>query len=149
MPNVPQAERPVAEQTIRTLKPDQEFWKPILSNRHALAEEAKHCLSCGKDFAPEANFCHTCGTARRVRSEEQDDMTFVGAARPVMRTLASAFFAAGLAFALIAAILGSVYAPSDFDRWQTLQSWRIEWLLGAAVAFLASLCLKMDQSGRS
>jgi hypothetical protein len=46
---------------------------------------------------------------------------------------------------VVAAVMtGLVYSANTLVDWQAVQTWRIEWLLAAAVAFIAGILLKKD-----
>jgi multisubunit Na+/H+ antiporter MnhB subunit len=51
-------------------------------------------------------------------------------------------FLAGITCALAAMLVGFVFSANTVLDWQAVQVWRIEWLLGAAAAFLAGILLK-------
>jgi len=59
-----------------------------------------------------------------------------------LRTSAMVAFLAGLTCALAATLVGFVFSANTVLDWQAVQVWRIEWLLGAAAAFLAGILLK-------
>lgn len=154
MPNAPEVERPVLEarQPLGRAKSDEEYWKPVLTNRanaFPSSEQVKRCPACGKDFISEAKYCHACGTARIPAYKETDYWNPSGSMQNVLKMLASVLFAAGLIFALVAAVLGWIYIPADSNGWQVLQNWRIEWLLASAIALLASLCLRIETAAKA
>jgi cytosine/uracil/thiamine/allantoin permease len=57
-------------------------------------------------------------------------------------TASLVFFVVGLACSLAALFVGFLYTANTTLDWQAVQIWRIQWLLGAAVAFLAAIALK-------
>lgn len=147
MQNVPSAEPLVAEDySARAVKPDQEYWKPILPRReestgqYAAAEAMPlRCPNCSSNFVEGARFCHVCGglRARAIQNVLQQ-----ASGSKIRQGLSSGIFAAGLLFSGIAASLSWIYSPIGYESWQAVQNWRMQWLLAAAVAFLACLCLK-------
>ena len=52
------------------------------------------------------------------------------------------FFVVGMVCLVIVSSIGILYKAETLVQWQALQFWRIEWLLGAAVAMLAGILLK-------
>jgi len=44
--------------------------------------------------------------------------------------------------------VGWVYSAQTLSDFQAIQLWRIEWLLGAAAAFLAGILLKRETRNR-
>jgi hypothetical protein len=130
----------------------QEFWKPAGFPRaeSASPQANEHsCRQCGGDLIAGAQFCHTCGAARRT--------VLVAAARrrfPSWRDFASVRDALGQSttslvvlllgcVCLIAALLtGFVFTASTLLDWQAVQLWRIEWLLAAIALFAAGILVK-------
>ncbi len=52
------------------------------------------------------------------------------------------FFILGVVCMVVAASVGILYKATTLVEWQAMQSWRVEWLLGAAAAMLAGILLK-------
>jgi hypothetical protein len=63
-------------------------------------------------------------------------------------TASLVLFVVGVACALAAVSVGFLYTATTLNDWQAIQLWRIEWLLGAAVAFLAAIALKCTSTPR-
>jgi cytosine/uracil/thiamine/allantoin permease len=63
-------------------------------------------------------------------------------------TASLVLFMLGLCCAAVGIAVGFLYTVNTQLDWQAVQMWRIEWLLGAAVAFLAAIALKKAPSGR-
>lgn len=57
-------------------------------------------------------------------------------------TAALVAFLAGLTCVLAAILVGFIFSANTVLDWQAVQIWRIEWLLGAAAAFLSGILLK-------
>jgi hypothetical protein len=55
-------------------------------------------------------------------------------------------FVVGIACIVGALFTGVVYTAATVLDWQAVQIWRLEWLLGAAVAFIAGILLKRTQA---
>ena len=53
-----------------------------------------------------------------------------------------------LGFMLAAISVGLIYSVENLADFQAIQLWRIEWLLGAVVAFLAVILLKRAGSSK-
>ena len=69
-------------------------------------------------------------------------------ARTGLGTASLVFFVIGLACALAGIAVGFVYTANTVLDWQAVQLWRIEWLLGSAAAFLATIALKGNSTTR-
>ncbi len=137
--------------------PAQEFWQPPAQ---AQAQEqpgrmVEVCDRCGNEFVVGARYCHVCGETRGALAR-----TSRGAGRylrPVgnfflslrrvigLSTASLVAFIAGLGCVLAAGLLGFFYTAATVLDWQALQVWRLEWLLGGAVAFIAGILLKRPQ----
>lgn len=135
-----------------------EFWRaPVVqpletpAGAHVLPEA---CSRCSAEFVVGAGFCHVCGAERTqaTRSVSSFWSRFVELARQLefqrikerigLPTAALVAFLAGITCALAALLVGFVFSATTVLDWQAVQLWRIEWLLGATVAFLAGLLLK-------
>jgi len=135
-----------------------EFWRaPVAqpletpAGKHALPEV---CTSCSAEFVVAAGFCHVCG-AERAKTTDSISSAW-GRSIEIVRqlefhrikeriglpTAALVAFLAGITCALAAVLVGFIFSASTVLDWQAVQLWRIEWLLGAAVAFLAGILLK-------
>lgn len=140
----------------------QEFWQPPadqpeLSSTAALATA---CRRCGAEFMVGAHFCHICGTDRvgavtEMESGWQHAFEFLNAFQFhrvqewLGLSMASliAFFA-GLGCILAALAVGMIYSAQNLADFQAIQLWRMQWLLGAAVAFMAGILLRQAGSVR-
>ena len=134
-------------------KASQEYWRPAdpATARIAgpiLAEGL--CPDCGAEYVAEARFCHICGNERhRLPVAAPGAMSFADffdvtmlRVRCGLSVVCLAFFILGILCLVIAASVGILYKSENLVQWQALQFWRIEWLLGAAVAMLAGILLK-------
>ncbi|SRR5512146_478873 len=136
----------------------QEFWQPPVSQ--AQAQEApgrmvEVCDRCGNEFVVGARFCHVCGETRGALARAS------GGAGRYLRPFAGGFmavkqatglgtaslisFLAGLVCVVAVIITSFHYTVATVLDWQALQVWRLEWLLGAAVAFIAGILFKKPQ----
>jgi hypothetical protein len=131
----------------------QEYWRPAdpATARIVgpiLAERL--CPECGVEYPADARFCHICGNARnRPPIAPASPITFAsffdvatlrerfGLAVPSL-----VFFSMGIVCMVIASGIGIVYKAETLVEWQTLQFWRVEWLLGATATMLAGTLLK-------
>jgi len=141
----------------------QEFWRPPeVAAVPAIPSLAEACERCGSEYMVGAKFCHTCGRSRLAtessflevaltRSQEVlEALDFQGIQDRLHLTLASMIaFIAGLGCLLGAIAVGFVYSVQTLSDFQAIQLWRIEWLLGAAAAFLAGILLNRDLSSKS
>jgi hypothetical protein len=105
------------------------------------------------DYSPGARYCSFCGGAREALSAEptpirpQSEVVKkrVKLWRAGLSLPSFVCLAAALVFALAAVLTGVVYQQSTWVDWQAVQTWRMEWLLGAIVALLAGILLKKKQ----
>ena len=51
-------------------------------------------------------------------------------------------FIVGVVCVIAAVMTGMIYSANTLVRWQAVQTWRIEWMLAAIVAFVAGILLK-------
>jgi len=127
---------------------DQEFWRPPQSMPSVARTTApvELCSTCGCEFVIGSRFCHVCGALREsgpapARPYQSWDLLWL--TETLGLTIGSLIaLAFGLLCAGIALAVGLVYTTTTELDWQAVQFWRIQWLLGAAVAFLAGILLK-------
>ena len=132
----------------------QEYWRPSNPDVARLIPQVRGiCWRCGMDYSPGARYCSFCGGAREALSAEP---TPIRPESPVVKKRAKLWraglslpsfvcLAAALVFAFAAVLTGVVYRQDTLVDWQAVQTWRIEWLLGAIVALLAGILLKKKQ----
>jgi hypothetical protein len=134
----------------------QEFWRPPATQSDAAVPTmVEVCDRCETEFMVGARFCHDCGAARQPRTTQSAGRLWSQALK-ILRVLefqnirewlglsmASlvAFFA-GLGCLLAAITVGLIYSVQNLADFQAIQSWRIQWLLAALVAFVAGILLK-------
>jgi hypothetical protein len=133
-----------------------EFWRPpaILQEAAVVPAVANVCAGCSTEFMVGSRFCHICGVARGIQSgslnrywtqlldflhivEFQDLKQWLGLA-----TAPLIAFAIGVFCFLAAILVGVVCSISNFEDFQSVQFWRMEWLLAAIVAMVAGILLK-------
>jgi hypothetical protein len=130
-----------------------EYWRPAdpLTERIArpiLAEGL--CPDCGVEYSRGAQFCHICGGGRsRHPGAAPRSLSFLDAFDLAMirrRFNLSApslvFLVLGIVCMVIASGIGILYNAATLAEWQTIQLWRVEWLLAASAAMLAGILLK-------
>lgn len=136
----------------------QEYWHPPASA--AANSDAKLttglvevCDRCETEFMVGARFCHVCGSARPTTAASVPralrlwawarHLEFNAIKERLGLPPASliAFFI-GLGCVLAAVIVGVVFSAQTVLDWQAVQIWRMQWLLAAAVAFVAGILLK-------
>jgi ribosomal protein L37E len=142
------------QQTIRETETRQEFWRPAQEQLHTPVASIPTCAKCGADYVIGSRFCHVCGAGRdeRVRSQSS---TFADRMKTVARlpellslsVASTVLFALGVFCAVAAIAVGFIYSAQTLVDWQAVQVWRIEWMLGSLIAFLAAQLLK--SSGQS
>jgi hypothetical protein len=106
-----------------------------------------------------AKFCHDCGAARQPKTLSPAGLGWTRALEflhvlefhnvkewlglPMASLIA---FFAGLGCLLAAVAVGVIYSVQTLADFQAIQSWRIQWLLAALVAFAAGILLKQAGS---
>jgi ribosomal protein L37E len=143
------------QETIREIEARQEFWRPAQEQLHTSpVASVPMCAQCGADYVIGSRFCHVCGAGRDERARSHST-TFADKFKTIARlpellnlSLASTVLFALGAFCAIASIaVGFIYSAQTLVDWQAVQVWRIEWMLGSLIAFLAAQLLK--SSGQS
>jgi hypothetical protein len=144
---------------------EQEFWVPPATPPQPVSPVlAEACVQCSSEFMVGARFCHVCGASRQAISTHsaQPAWTHYADYLKVLRALefhrvkewlglpmaALASFLVGVGCVLAAISVGLIYSVENLADFQAIQLWRIEWLLGAAVAFLAGILLKRADSSQ-
>jgi MFS family permease len=138
----------------------QEFWRPpVAPAESAIPAMVEVCDRCETEFMVGARFCHGCGAERQTKASSNGVHAWARAVR-LLRVLefqnvkewlglsmASliAFFA-GLGCLLAAITVGAIYSVQTLADFQAIQSWRIQWLLAALVAFVGGILLKQAGS---
>ena len=133
---------------------EREFWRPPPAQASADAPVlVQACTRCGSEFMVGSRFCHVCGTARQLQG---DAVSIPGWTRHLefhniqrwfgLRTASLVAFFTGLACALMAIATGFVYSIHTVLEWQAVQVYRMQWLLAAVAAFVASLLLKRAET---
>jgi len=139
----------------------QEFWRPPVAQPEAVVPAmVEVCDRCGTEFMVGARFCHDCGAPRQPRTslsearwmrsleflkvlEFQNVKDWLG-----FSTASLIAFFAGLGCLLAAIAVGVIYSVQNLADFQAIQSWRMQWLLAALVAFVAGILLKQAGSAR-
>jgi len=135
-------------------KIDQEYWRPttvakpeLHSSAHPLADT---CSGCGSEFIIGARYCHVCGAGRQdapgssLRWLELLDFDRIRHGLGLSAASLVAFIF-GMAAVLAALCVGFIYSANTLVDWQAVQTWRIEWMLAAVVAFAAGILLKKTE----
>ena len=138
------------QDTIREIETRQEFWRPVQEQLHAAPlASTLMCAKCGADFVIGSRFCHVCGAGRDERAHSgsvtlAERMSLVARLPEVLSlSLASTvLFALGVFCAIAAVVVGFIYSATTLVDWQAVQIWRIEWMLGSLIAFVAALLFK-------
>ena len=129
----------------------QEYWRPSGSRRVVVDPiPTDATCECGAEYLMGARYCHICG-ADRVPNMGLGRYTFNWVEwldfasireRTGFGTVSLVLFVVGVACAIAALAVGWLYTANTLQDWQAVQLWRIQWLLGAGVAFLAAIALK-------
>ncbi len=135
----------------------QDYWLPLNASQKAASAPARQDApcSCGTAYQPGARFCHACGRKRvstTPRRTQPAVLPWLGLERVREFTGLSGFALAlvimGAVCALGALLIGWLQPTDTIEEWQAVQLWRIQWLLGAAISFLAVIALKRASSTR-
>jgi len=140
----------------------QEFWRPPVAQPEAITPVmVEVCDRCETEFMVGARFCHDCGAERQPRTDRSGERNWARSMELLKAlefqnvkdwlglSMASliAFFA-GLGCLLAAIAVGVLYSVQNLADFQAIQSWRMQWLLAALVAFVAAILLKQAGSAR-
>lgn len=130
----------------------QEYWRPANPDVARVIPSLRGiCWHCGMDYTAGARYCHSCGVSRETLNvepfplakepEQAGDLS--GILRRFGLSVPSVvFLVVALACCLAAVLTGVVYREDTLVDWQAVQTWRIEWLLGAVAALLAGILLR-------
>jgi hypothetical protein len=135
-------------------KMQQEYWRPAVPNNrtqeipHDVRTRVEVCDNCGTEFVVGSRFCHVCGGERQAvqatnRWNEILDFENIRHALG-FSTGSLVAFIVGVVCVIAAVMTGLVYSANTLVDWQAVQTWRIEWLLAAVVAFIAGILLKKE-----
>jgi hypothetical protein len=134
-----------------THKIEQEYWRPVLAHGKrelpvGARSRAEACESCGSEFVVGARFCHVCGSDRETLDSSNrlaEILDFDRIRHALGLSVASLVaFIFGMVSAIAAFAVGFIYSANTLADWQAVQTWRIEWMLAAVVAFVAGILLK-------
>ena len=134
----------------------QEFWRPpVAQSGAATPVMVEVCEDCGTEFMVGARFCHVCGAARQAKTTASADTLWTRSLEFLkvlefqsvkewlgLSTASLIAFFTGLGCILAAIAVGVIYSVQSLADFQAIQLWRMEWLLGALVAFVAGILLK-------
>lgn len=133
----------------------QEYWRAPAQAAPAEAAAGLRrqlvCQQCGTEFIVGARFCHVCGSEREAlvgySQSRWAQLLDFSRIREVLGlgTASLVAFVAGLGCVVAAIATGFMFTADTVLDWQAVQIWRVEWLLGAAAAFLAGILLKREQ----
>jgi len=147
-------------QTEKIQQLQQDYWRPVLAHDRAHSEATPEirnsppevvCMRCGTEFVIGSRFCHVCGEERGAHSalssfhwlERLDFDNIRHALGLSVGSLVAFIF--GAAFALAALATGFFYSTTTLTDWQAVQTWRIEWMLAAVMAFVAGILLRKPE----
>lgn len=134
----------------------QEYWRPAVQNNTReipmqVRSRVEVCEACGTEFVLGSRFCHVCGGERQAvhstsaRWMEALDFDNIRQALGFSVGSLIAFIVGSVCF-LAAIAVGFIYSAKTLVDWQAVQTWRIEWMLAAAVAFIAGILLKKSDA---
>lgn len=142
-----------------------DFWRrpavePVALEAASHEEMVEVCDHCETEFIAGSKYCHRCGASREAEAikpswtvharnllrqlefQNIEKWTLGIRQRLGLATAALIAFVIGLVCVLCAVSMGLVFTVQTTLDWQALQLWRMEWLLGALVAFVAGILLK-------
>jgi len=134
----------------------QEFWRPpAVQSEAATPAMVEVCDDCGTEFMVGARFCHVCGAGRQAKTTVSAETLWTRSLEFLkvlecqsvkewlgLSTASLIAFFTGLGCILAAIAVGVIYSVQNLADFQAIQLWRMEWLLGALVAFVAGILLK-------
>ena len=130
----------------------QEYWRPAQQpNRveYPVASVTPYCNMCGTQYATGARFCHVCGENRDPEFQATganriaQALDFTNIRQKLgMSTTSLVLTAVAIGCVLGALLTGMVYSANTIAEFQAVQSWRMEWLMAAAVALIAAILFK-------
>jgi len=142
----------------------QDFWRPPTVEPVALeaispSPTTDMCGECHTEFIPGSSYCHRCGTPRvsstprnwaaylrgllrHLEFHQIEEWTLGFRQQLGLSTGALVAFLIGIVCVLSAVLMGLIFTVQTTLDWQALQLWRMEWLLGALVSFVAGILLK-------
>jgi hypothetical protein len=136
-------------------KIQQEYWRPAVQNNRTqeiprdVRTRVEVCDNCGTEFVVGSQFCHVCGGERQAvqNTSRWTEILDFGNIRQALglSTGALVAFIVGVVCILAAVMTGFIYSANTLVDWQAVQTWRIEWMLAAAVAFIAGILLNKQQ----
>ena len=133
----------------------EEYWRPVQPPRMEMSGMAAEtlCINCGSEYAVGARFCHVCGNEREpeLKLNRQSRLTdWIDFAqicdRLGLSAIALVFAILGFACVIGAIFVGIVYTANTVLDWQAVQVWRIQWMLGALVAFAIAILLNKKKT---
>jgi hypothetical protein len=138
-------------------KTQQDYWRPAVANlTHVIPVDARSrievCEAFGTEFVLGSRFCHVCGGERQAvhpttASRWAEALDFENIRHALgFSTGALIAFVVGVVCAIAAVSVGLIYSANTLIDWQAVQTWRMEWLLAAAVAFIAGILLKKPEA---
>ncbi|HVZ16251.1 MAG TPA: hypothetical protein VG897_03990 [Terriglobales bacterium] len=137
-------------------KVQQEYWRPVVAagkreaGPAAVRSQVEVCESCGTEFVMGARFCHVCGGGRQAVASETPRWMEILDFHQIRHALglstgSMVAFIFGLVAVVAAVSVGFIYSANTLVDWQAVQTWRIEWMLAAIVAFTAGVLLKKPE----
>ena len=126
-----------------------DFWRPpVVAPAAPGPALVEVCDSCGTEFMPGSHFCHACGAVRQSTGLSQASgwahhLEFHNIKHGLgLSTISLIAFVIGMTCVLGCIACGVIYSERNVLEWEAVQLYRIEWLLGAAVSFVAGILLK-------
>jgi len=140
-------------------KVEQEYWRPALAHsKHETPVDSRArsevCGTCGSEFVVGARFCHVCGGDRQAGPDASSRLAQILDFDHIRRELGLSAaslvaFIFGMVSVIAAFAVGFIYSANTLTDWQAVQTWRIEWMLAAIVAFVAGILLKKPDRAKN
>jgi len=111
------------------------------------------CSNCGSGYAVGARFCHVCGNEREPEMRISKHFRILEildfdqiCERFGLNAISLVLTVIGAACVLGALFVGVIYTANTVLDWQAVQVWRIQWMLGALVAFVAAILMNKKKT---
>src|SRR5689334_14272749 len=123
-------------------KAQHEFWRPPVAQESGAAPAmVDACYNCGAEFMVGGRFCHLCGCKRQMQADHAQStwVRFPQFVRSLefqnvkqwfgLPTASLIAFLLGLGCLLGVLAVGLIYTAQNFNEFQAIQLWRVQWLL--------------------
>ncbi len=132
-----------------------EYWRPVQPPQTEIRNLGTEtlCNNCGSEYAAGARFCHVCGNEREPEASAVKHSRIISlidfnqiCEHLGLNGIALVFTFVGFGCVIGAIMVGLVYSANTVLDWQAVQIWRVQWMLGALVAFAAAILLNKKKA---